>query len=295
MSVWRPLERDEPVGVVALSGPADPDRVAEGTEVLRSWGHPVVFAPNVSDRAGYLAGSDDARMQGLEELIDRGVRLLVAVRGGFGATRLMDRIPWTRMATKHIRFIGFSDLTAVLNPLAEGAVQIHGPMVASGLGNPRNAARLKTVLEGGLRGAELFKIPSSSVIRGGRASGVSVGGNLTLISSLMGTPWEIDFDGKVLFLEEVAESPYRLDRLLTQLRSSASFKRVKALIGGRLHACRPASECAARWSKLLLEMTPAGTPVVTGLPFGHGAQNMAFPIGATVEVNTARETVIWSE
>jgi muramoyltetrapeptide carboxypeptidase len=132
------------------------------------------------------------------------------------------------------------------------------------------------------------------VLRHGKIEGTVVGGNLSLLSSLIGTPWEPDFSDAVLFLEEVSEPPYRLDRLLTHLRSSASFSRVKALICGRLHACRPHAECVMRWSELLLEATPQHVPVITGMPFGHGARNEAFPIGATVTVDTRRGEVLWS-
>jgi muramoyltetrapeptide carboxypeptidase len=294
MSVWRSLEGDEPIGVVALSGPVDAGRLAQGLQALRGWGHPIELASNLSDREGYLAGSDEARLNGLVELLDRGVRTFIAARGGYGVTRVMDRLPWERLIADQIRFIGFSDLTAILNPLASSVVQVHGPMVAAGLQRPGNFSRLLDLLRGGLVGRELFSLPGATVLRHGQAEGRTLGGSLSLLSALIGTPWEPDLDGVVLFLEEVAEPPYRLDRLLTQLRSSASFPGVKALICGTLHACRPHAECVARWSELLLEAAPEGAPVVFGLPFGHGARNMAFPVGATVELDTRRGALCWS-
>lgn len=294
MNVWRSLERDEPIGVVALSGPVEPARLADGLKVLSSWGCPVESAANLRDREGYLAGSDEARLDGLTDLLDRGIRTFIAARGGFGVTRLMNRLPWTRLIDVQAQFIGFSDLSAILNPLASSVVQIHGPMAAAGLARPVNASRLRDVLLGRLAGQDLFSIPGGNVLRHGKAEGNALGGNLSLLSALVGTPWEPDFDGAILFLEEISEPPYRLDRMLTHLRSSASFAGVKALIGGTLHACRPHSECVARWSQLLLEAAPDGVPVVAGLPFGHGARNMAFPIGAPVVVDTRRGAVSWS-
>jgi muramoyltetrapeptide carboxypeptidase len=295
MGIWNALEPGEPIGVAALSGPVDQAKLENGLAVLESWGHPVEMAANLTDRDGYLAGSDDARLDGFLGLLDRGVRMVVAARGGFGATRVMDRFPWDRLIANGVRLVGYSDLTAVLNPLASTVVQIHGPMVAAGLDRPGNANHLKKVLVGDLIGAELFSLAPGETLRHGHARGAAVGGNLSLLVSLLGTPWEPDFAGKVLFLEEVGEPPYRLDRLLTHLRSSASFGKVKALISGKLHACRPSHECASRWSELLIEAAPPGVPVVRGLPFGHGARNMAFPIGATVEIDTVRGQVIWSE
>jgi len=295
MSVFNPLEADEPIGVIALSGPVDMDRLETGLEVLRSWGHPVELASNICHRSGYLSGMDDARLEGLVELLDRGVRTLIAARGGYGATRLLRRLPWQRLVSEGVRIVGFSDLPAVLNPLARTAVQVHGPMVAAGLDRATNARRLRRLLAGELVGTELFRIPVEKVVRPGRARGVTAGGNLSLLAALMGTPWEVDLSDKVLFVEEVSEPPYRLDRLLTHLRCSVSFERVKALISGKLHACRPSSECASRWYDLLLESAPPGVPVIRDLPFGHGATNTAFPIGATVTIDTERRTIIWSE
>ena len=294
MSVWRPLERGEPIGVVALSGPVDPARLEGGLEVLRSWGNPIELASNLHARKSYLAGSDEARLSGLNELLDLGVRTFIPARGGYGVTRLMSRLPWQRLIADEVRFVGFSDLTALLNPLASSVIQVHGPMAAAGLERPGNAHRLRELLLGRLVGKALFDIPAEGVLRHGRAEGVVMGGNLSVLSTLVGTPWEPDFNDRVLLLEEVSEPPYRLDRLLTHLRSSASFGGLKALIGGTLRACRPHTECLARWSELLLESAPEGIPVIVGLPFGHGARNMAFPVGATVEIETRRGTVSWS-
>lgn len=294
MAVWRSLDRGEPVGVIALSGPVDPASLAEGLEVLGSWGHPVETASNLRERDRYLAGSDEARLTGFLELLDRGIRTFFAARGGYGCTRLSDRLPWERLIADEVQIVGFSDLTAVLNPLASSVVQIHGPMVAGGLARKNNAGRLRDVLRGRLVGRTLFSIRGGSVLRHGSAEGVAVGGNLSLLSAMMGTPWEPDFSDAILFLEEVSEPPYRLDRLLTHLRGSASFGGVKALIGGSLHACRPRSECAARWRELLLESVPEGIPVIQGMPFGHAAKNLAFPVGASVEIDTRRGAVSWS-
>ena len=295
MSNWRNLDPDEPIGVVALSGPIDPVKLGNGLKVLRRWGNPLELAPNIDhgDDHGYLAGADDDRLAGLDELLHRGVRTFIAARGGYGLTRVMDRLPWSRLIGEGTRFVGFSDLTALLNPLASSTVQIHGPMVAAGFARPDNSRRLLRMLRGECRGEPLFSFERSRVLRHGKGAGMVRGGNLSLMVSLMGTPWEVDLEGSVLMLEEVAEPPYRLDRMLTQLAHSKGFDGVTALVSGRLHACRPRVECAKVWSERLFALAPEGVPIVTGLPFGHGADNRAFPIGATVVVDTERGEVIW--
>jgi len=294
MGEWRCLEPGEPIGVVALSGPVDPIRLDAGLAALRSWGHPVELASNLRDRDGYLAGSDDARLEGLAGLLERGVRTMIAARGGYGATRLLDRLPWPRLRDDGVRLVGFSDLTALLNPLSTTTAQVHGPMAAAGLDRPLNARRLDDVLSGRLVGRALFRVPPAAVARDGRASGIAVGGNLSLLTSLMGTPWQPEFDDRVVFLEEVAEPPYRLDRMLTHLRGCGAFDRVGAVVCGGLHRCRPHADCVARLRRTLLDATGESVPVIVGLPFGHGSVNLAFPIGARVTVDTRRNRVLWS-
>jgi muramoyltetrapeptide carboxypeptidase len=280
---------------VALSGPVDPHRLEEGIRRLRSWGNPVLCARNLASSSGYLAGSDAERLGGLEDVLAGGARVIVAARGGYGATRLLRSMPWSELGRAGACLVGFSDLTAVLNPLAArgGGVQVHGPMVAAGLAHRDNAERLGSLLRGELVGRQIFAFGDSSVVRHGRARGRSVGGNLAVLTALMGTQYEVDLEGKILFLEDVCEPRYRLDRMLTQLAASATFPGVKALISGDLHRCRPAAERMSWWRERLLEVAPRQAAVVTGLPFGHGTANMAFPIGGEVEVDSRSGRVTW--
>jgi muramoyltetrapeptide carboxypeptidase len=121
-----------------------------------------------------------------------------------------------------------------------------------------------------------------------------MGGNLSLLTAMLGTPRQPDLDGSVLFLEEVGEPLYRLDRMLTHLAGSGTLRGVKALITGSLRGCRPAAQRANRWLELILEVAPEAAPIVVDLPFGHGKVNLAFPLGATVEVDTDAGTIRWS-
>jgi muramoyltetrapeptide carboxypeptidase len=295
-TAFEPLRRDEPIGVVALSGPASRDDVDRGLDVLREWGNPLVIAPNVASHTGYLAGDDGSRLRGLEHVLDSGARVVFALRGGYGVTRLLQTIPWRRLVTDRVTFVGFSDLTAAVNPLVHrgGAVQFHGPMVAAGLGRPENARRIHSLLTGGPGDTPLFRFSEASVVRQGRAEGVAMGGNLSMLCALQGTAFAPDLDGRIVFLEDVGEPLYRLDRMLTHLVGSGTLRRVKALISGSLRGCQPATGRARRWPDLLAEAAPAGVPVVVGLPFGHGAKNLAFPIGATIRVSTSPGLISWS-
>lgn len=294
MSSFRPLAPGAPLGVVALSGPVDPDRLERGLEVLRGWGRPLELAPNLGLVDGYLAGSDGQRLAGMVEVLDRGATTLIAARGGYGATRLLDRLPWRRLIEDRVRLVGFSDLTALLDPLvaAGGAPQVHGPMVAAGLEDRGNAERLRALLEGDLVGEALFSFGPDQVVRGGVVAGPARGGTLSLLASLAGTPWQPRLDGAVVFLEEVAEPPYRLDRMLTHLRCSGTFRGVKALISGSLWDCDRVGPGPVAWPGLLAEAAPDAV-VVIDLPFGHGPVNLAFPLGAPVEVDTRAGLIGW--
>lgn len=293
---FQPLLPDEPIGVVALSGPVDAKRLDAGLEALRAWGHPVVLAPNLRFRDGYLAGDDQARLEGLHWVLDRGPRVVIAARGGYGVTRLLHRLDWDRLVDAGTSFVGYSDLTALMNALVMrgGDVQVHGPMVAAGLVSNQNSAHLRSLLEGEIVGETIFRFPRSSVVAGGRARGSALGGNLAVLAALLGTPFEPSFEGSVLFLEEVGEPLYRLDRMLTQLSCADTFQRVKALIGGSLRGCRPAAERSERWRTLLCEVAPPDAVIVVDLPFGHGSRNMGFPIGSQVEIDTDAGLVTWS-
>lgn len=291
-----PLAPGEPIGVVALSGPVDRERLAAGLQVLEGWGHPLILAPNLEASAGYLAGDDAARRSGLESVVSRGAKLVIAARGGYGVTRLLPTLPLGELASTGVRVVGYSDVSALLNALvaAGGVPQVHGPMVAAGLTHPANERRLRSVLSGELAGGALFRFDEDRVVRPGRVVGPAIGGTLSLMAALIGTPFEPALAGSVLFVEEVGEPFYRLDRMLTQLRVSGRLRGVKALICGSLRGCGPAAERARSWRSLVAEAAPPDAAIVVDLAFGHTARNLAFPIGARVEVDTAAGVIRWS-
>jgi len=297
-SRFLPLAPGDPIGVVALSGPVESrERLAAGLEELRRWGHPLVLAPNLGARAGTFAGDDAARSEGLEWVIRQGARVVVAVRGGYGITRILPALAIDELVSAEVCFVGYSDATAILNAMAAAGArpQIHGPMVAAGLGRRENAARLLSMLKGELVGRALFRFGPARVLRPGRVTGTALGGNLSLLTSLLATPNEPDLGGAVLFLEDVGEPLYRLDRMLTHLRSSGRLRGVKALISGSLRGCGPVAERTHAWRRMVLESAPPEAVVVVDQPFGHGARNLAFPIGAVVEVDTAAGVIRWSD
>lgn len=285
---WQVSGAGPVAGLVALSGPVDAALVRRGEAVLADWGFKVVRASNCVRQTAYLAGSDDERLAGLCEVLDAGARLLLPVRGGYGVNRLLHRMPWTRLVEQGVVMVGYSDLTPVLNwlPQIGGCCQIHGPMVSDLGADPDSTERVRKLLVEPEPPEPLFRFDRRQVLREGLGAGRLMGGNLSLLASLAGTPWQLDLRGAILMVEDVNEPPFRIDRLLTQLWASGMFRGLKGLILGDLYDLESLEEDTSNMlTDHLLELVPEG-PVVRGLAFGHTALNLAAPIGAGIQVDT---------
>jgi muramoyltetrapeptide carboxypeptidase len=281
--------------VFALAGPVVRERVAQGAEVLREAGFEVVPAANLYARHGYLAGGDEERLDGLHGLLDAGVDALIAARGGFGITRLLPLLPWRRLAEWGGWVVGFSDVTALHAGLAARfpRATLHGPMVSTLARHAPSTRKLLGWL-GGNPSRVLFRTTDRQVLRGGAVRGVAAGGTLSILAALEATEYAWDCEGAVVFIEEVGEPLYRLDRLLTQLKQTSRLAHAKAIVGGRLPRCGAGEPgWRERWRELLLEVAPPGAVVLDGLPFGHGRVNVPVPMGVEVAIDTTRGVVRW--
>lgn len=290
-----PLARGARIGIAALSGVPDETRLGAGVAVLAAAGYRVVLAPNVTRRSGYLAGSDEERLAGLEALLDAGVEAILAARGGYGAMRLLPDLPWARLAAWGGWLAGFSDVTALHSAAFSRlpVATLHGPVGTTLARQARSASHLVAWLAGEPP-RTLFRFRPDQVVRPGVARGVAAGGNLSVLAALAGTPFQPEYDGAVLFLEDVGEPSYRLDRLLTQLALSSRLGRVKAIMAGRMLKCaRGERGRREHWRSLLAAAAPPDAIVVEDLPFGHGSVNTPFPVGAVVTVDTDRGEVAW--
>ncbi len=290
-----PLRRGDPVGIVAVASGPSAQALAGGIAYLEKAGFKVLVASPKANPGEYTAGSDGDRAAAVHGLIDRGARALFAARGGYGVMRVLPLLDWGRLAEWGGWIVGFSDLTALHAALGGRfpTASLHGPLAVTMLRDQRSTELTVDWLRGKAP-STLFTFRPAQAIRAGVARGVAVGGNLSLLASLVGTPWEPCYDGAVLFVEDVNEPGYSLDRLLTQLRLSSRLDRVRAVVAGRMARCGLGETgWKERWRRLLAEAAPAGAVVVEGLPFGHGAANLPFPLGVEVEVDTTRGTVSW--
>jgi muramoyltetrapeptide carboxypeptidase len=292
-----------PGALIAITAPASPVRPSElsaVTALLRRWGYRVRLARTVTAGGRYLAAPDQERAQELMELVaDPTVDAILCARGGYGTLRMLPYLDWELFRRFPKPIIGFSDITALLLALYSRArvVTYHGPVATSRF-DPFTAEwfRRTLALPEALQPWRLSN-PQWRVLAPGRATGVLVGGNLSLLVATLGTPYEVDLRGAVLFLEDVGEEPYRVDRMLMQLALAGKLQQCAAVLLGRFRA---------PWGRF-----PSGTigwqppveqifrdylaslniPVLAGLPIGHVLQKLTLPIGVRALVDADARTI----
>ena len=279
----RALPEPATIGACALSGRVDEASLVRGVEYLRDLGHRVVVPDETLHSWRYFAGTDEERLRGFHALLDDpSIDLVMAARGGYGLSRVLHRIDWNRVASSGKAFVGFSDFTA-FNMAAYACanlVTFHGPMLAVDFGSsePDNFAQ------------QHFWMTLSRSSH--RIDGVLWGGNLSLLAHLAGTPYFPVIDGGILYVEEIAEEPYAVERLFLQLHHAGALQRQRALLLGDFSDCKPTNPVRYPYSmeevvETLRELLPY--PVITGLPFGHVARKVTLPFGApgTLSIRSA--------
>jgi muramoyltetrapeptide carboxypeptidase len=286
------LRRGDAVAIVAPAGPFDREGLAPGLEVLAAR-YRVVLDEGLLARSRYLAG-DDARRQAelAAALADDGARAVFAARGGYGSMRLLPKLRAEGLAPKLV--VGFSDITAVHLALqAAGWVSLHGPVVTQlGSQPPDVVARLHHLLES----VDAAAAPlAGETLVAGVAEGPLVGGNLSVLTRLLGTPYLPALDGAVLLLEDVGERPYRLDRMWTHLGLAGVFDRVRGIALGQFTGCEEPE--ADYGSAEVLANLAAGTglPCLAGLPIGHGEVNQPVPLGCRVRLDATAGRLVFLE
>lgn len=282
------LQAGSRVVAIAPSSPFDVAAFEVGLARLRER-YQVDHRPDLTTRAGFLAGHDDRRFTELQHAIeDDSVEAIIAVRGGYGATRLLDRLEVSALARRPKLIVGFSDVTALHALWSNAGVQsIHGPMIAM-LGRAVNDAPdvlpdLFRLLEGG----KPSPIAGLGCIREGTALGPLKGGNLSVLTALIGTPFMPALLGAILFLEDIGERPYRVDRMLTTWRQAGLFQQVSAVVLGAFTDCDPGPDGVTVEDVLRSHLQALNVPVLTGLRAGHIDDNQPLLFGAVVEVDAS--------
>lgn len=293
----RRLRRGDKVAIVAPSGPLDLERLARGVELFTQLGMEVVTGAHVGERNGYLAGSDAHRAADLQAAwCDRDVRAVICARGGYGAVRMLDLLDFAAMAERNAEvgppiFLGCSDITTLHLAIARhlGVVTLWGPMAAGAVlvGDEPDTATLRHLVKS-LAEPETVQLLGGAGVRTlcpGTARGVTVGGTISLLAASVGTPEAIEGAGGVLLLEDIDESVYRIDRMLTGLLRSGSLDGLAAVVAGDWVDSGDEAEIDAL---LVDRLGPLGIPVLAGLPVGHGPVQTTFPLGVEVDVDAEK-------
>ena len=288
------LSRGDTVGVVATGFAVRRPLLHAGVRCLERMGFEVALGGHVLSREGYLAGDDDARTADLRAmLLDPGVKAVWFARGGYGTARLLRRVPWSALKRRPKLLVGYSDLTALFCAAVQrsGSRCLYGPVVTElGQRETYHARSLRELLAGR---PIVIRLRKAQVLAKGRARGRLLGGNLTVLAHLQGTPYAPDLRGAVLFIEEVGEQTYRIDRALTHLKAAGAFRELAAVLVGRFDVSRRRSFPPDReLGEVLAECFGSlGVPVVTDVPAGHLAGKWTLPLGGLTEIDTAARTV----
>jgi muramoyltetrapeptide carboxypeptidase len=297
----RRLEAGMTVGVVAPASPtADNERTRFAVDIVRSFGFQVKEGRHLYRRTQYLAGSDRERAEDLMAMFaDPAVDAIFCLRGGYGASRILPLLNYDLIRGNPKALIGYSDITALLNAifLKTGLIGFHGPVANQNFSDYTLAEFRKVLFEGGAP-VEIGTAPPFeggpgraeednrlTVFRGGVARGRLVGGNLSLVSNLIGTPFEPDFRDRILVLEDVDEAPYSIDRMLTQLWLAGRLQQVAGIAFGKFTEAGTSGNSFSVEEVLEQRCADLGVPVVRGFMIGHVEDQTVVPIGAMAELD----------
>lgn len=285
---------------VAISSPAgavwDETQIETFTAILKGFGFKVIHGKTLKEKFGYFAGTDDLRAQEINELFaNKEVKGIFCMKGGWGCARILDKIDYDLIEKNPKVIIGFSDITSLLVAITAktGLVTFHGPVGNSGWNDYTKSVFTNVVMKSN---AYVFpEIPTGEektmIINPGKASGELIGGNLTVLSALMGSSYLPNWKDKILFLEEAKEEPYSIDRMLTQLKLCGVLNSISGFIFGKCAKCLAEEpKKAFTFDEVILQhIKPLGIPAFSGAMIGHIENKLTVPLGirATMDAEQA--------
>ena len=289
-----PVHKGDTIGLVAPSGSIiNQDKLENGLQFLRDAGYKLKFHRDFRHTDGYLAGPDDERADEFNSVwSDPEVKAVIVARGGYGSLRMLDGLDLQQVQQHPKILIGFSDVTVLLTAILKetGLVTFHGPVVTT-LASIDELSRKSffDTLSGKIPPA--VKPDRFTIVQDGKADGMLLGGNLTTLAHMLATPYEIPWQDVILFIEDIGESPYRLDRLLTHLSKARKLDNLSGLILGTFtESDRTESPELAKCvcDRVLELLGDKNIPIWSDFPVGHGSRNLTLPLGTRVEMDTAR-------
>jgi muramoyltetrapeptide carboxypeptidase len=290
----RALRPGDKVGVVAPASNLKREMLEAGCDGLRRAGYEPFYFESIVERDLYFAGSVERRVRELEEMFLRDdIRGIVCARGGYGSNYLLSMLDLDKIAAHPKVFMGYSDLTSLLTRFCDAAnfVTFHGPMAAKdfALGDGVDMASLQNAL-GGAAEWEIAEGSGAKALVGGEVEGILYGGCLSLLIAALGTPYDIDTAGTILFMEDIAAKPFQIDRMLMQLKLAGKLKSVRGIIFGEMLDCRQSPTQEYTLEEVVLRvLEDLRIPVAFGLRSGHVSRaNITLPFGvrARLEVGS---------
>jgi len=299
----RPLKKGDLVGIVSPSAAmADEMQFVFAREAMEALGFKVVLGAHVASRRGHLAGTDAERAKDLNDMFAHPeVKAIICLRGGSGAARILPLLDYENIKQNPKPLLGYSDITALHQAIftQTGLITFHGPN-GSGSWNSFNAKQFQKLFfdqelmryENELvKGDDLvIKQNRIQTITPGTAEGIMVGGNLTVLTALAGSPYLPDFQDKILFLEDIEEGPYRIDRMMSTLQLMGALDKIKGFIFGQCTDCEPSGGYGSLTLNQILEdfILPLGIPAYRGAMIGHISKQFIVPIGAKVRMDASK-------
>ncbi len=286
------LKANDVIGLAPLAGPHQDEDFHKGAAILREFGFQTkTLTPRAS--LPFLAGSDQERLDIFHGLWkDPEVKAIMAIRGGYGTLRILDQLDYDIIRETPKTLIGFSDISALLNVITAktGLITFHGPNLTTLARSDKHS--LEVMLQSLTRPLPPpIRAGKLEIIRSGKAQGMLVGGNLATLTHLLATPFHPHWQDKILFLEDVGEAPYRIDRLLTQLALAGSLSNIRGLILGTFSNC---GEQEMIWQRVAELTKDQDMPLWGNFPVGHGQQNLVMPIGSQVVMDSDKGTLSWT-
>ena len=299
------LEKDDCIGVISpASGFKDKKKAMKGIEYFESLGYKVKIGRNMFKIRGFLAGTDKERLADLHQMFaDKKVDAIICLRGGYGTNRLLDSIDYKLIKNNPKIFCGYSDITALHLAFSKmtNLVTFHSPMVGAFTDTIKKFTinNLLDILTNPETQKE-YPIPKGwkklEVINKGKVKGRLVGGNLSLVVSTLGTPYEIDTKNKIVFLEDTGEESYRLDRYITHLLTAGKLSDASGIIIGLNVDCEPKDKTRQSSREVLIErLKPLKKPLLLGFPFGHIKEQITIPYGIMALLDATNGKLILQE
>lgn len=284
------LKKGDTIGIVALAYPVDQVLLEQGIKYLKDQGFNIVLGEHVYEQVGFSAGKDEDRAADLIEMFSNPeIDAIFCARGGYGSMKVLKYLDFNLFQENPKIFIGYSDITTLLLTIFQktGLITFHGPMVVPDFSDIEFAEPNYNLLKKVLMNSNSIGIVRNpaeyldiSFLQDGRAKGQLIGGNLSLIVSTLGTPYEIDTREKILFIEEVGEYTYHIDRMLYQLKLAGKFADAVGVIFGEMVRCVPKKIGDPTIDQLLGDFAAdLNIPVMYNLAIGHGVQKLTIPIG----------------